>query len=237
MLTKTAALVVHKIPHSDHSAVVRLFTLEHGLLPFLIQGLHGKQNKNAYYQPGQFLQVVYLRKNGSGLHRIREAQALHNEPLSMQPETQFWMQQLSSFALELLSLCLHEEHPEPDLFHCLEQHFQNLSHGKVPVSWFPLSLCLDMAEALGQSLPLQEGARKGGIDTQMGQWGHANSLPAHLISADECRLLREAQIKGQLNAPKMERLALLDKLIHHLSVCFFPGKSLKSIAVIRDLSA
>jgi hypothetical protein len=237
MLIKTEALVLHKVPHSDHSAVVKLFTKDCGLLSFLVQGLHGKHNKNAYYQPGQFLEIIFHRKSGPGLHRIREVQAQHTGTASENPADEFWKQQLLSFAVELSSHCLSEEHSEPELFEALSSNIRALNQGEVHHTWFPLQLCLDIAECMGQSLPLREAQRKGGLDIANGHFGQANSLPHHLLSERDCSLLWEAHGSGNWEATRGERLAILDKLVMHLSVSFFPGKTLKSISIIREMAS
>ena len=237
MLIKTEALVLHKVPHSDHTAVVKLFTKECGLLSFLVQGLHGKQNKNAYYQPGQFLEIIFHRKAGQGLNRIREVQALHTEYTAQSPADQFWRQQLLSFAVELTTFCLSEEHSEPELFDTLASNIRSLAQGEVSLSWFPLQLCLDVSECLGQGLPLREAQRKGGLDVWNGHFGQANSLPHQWLSERDCAMLWNAQQSGIWEAPRAERLGVLDKLVMYLTVSFFPGKTLKSISIIREMAS
>ena len=111
MLVKTEAIVVKRTPYTDHSAVVKLFTREFGLLPFLIQGLHGKHNKNSLFQPGTLVEVVFHKQN-KGMMRAKEVSLVSGWGYSHYPIHD----QVRWFFLELLSHVLHEEQPEELLF-------------------------------------------------------------------------------------------------------------------------
>jgi hypothetical protein len=50
-------------------------------------------------------------------------------------------------------------------------------------------------------------------------------------------MLWDARRSGIWEAPRAERLGVLDKLVMHLTVAFFPGKSLKSISIIREMAS
>lgn len=112
MLTRTEGIVIKRIPYTDSSAVVHIYTKENGLVPFLVQGLGKAKSKVAYYQIGQLLEINYNHKSSGGLNRIREVTLLNGYQLPID----FHKQQLLFFYIEVIQQSVEEAHADHDFF-------------------------------------------------------------------------------------------------------------------------
>jgi len=166
MLVKTEAIVVKRTPYTDHSAVVKLFTREFGLLPFLIQGLHGKHNKNSLFQPGTLVEVVFHKQN-KGMMRAKEVSLVSGWGYSHYPIHD----QVRWFFLELLSHVLHEEQPEELLFETSKATFQKLNDGCKELPILPVQFLFEFCEVTGHGLQLNAESIALGLDILSGSTG------------------------------------------------------------------
>ena len=231
MLVKTAAIVVKKIPYTDHASVVTLLTQEHGLLRFLVQGLHGKQAKNAYYQLGNLIEVVYNHKQSGGLFRVKETSLLHQGT----GIESFAQQQLKWFYLEIVSYCVHEEQIEQGLFEFISMHFQLIHRNQIPMMHLPILFLLGLGEITGFEVNWTLG-KDGSLDLITGQI--ANSFtPVQFKSHPWCnQAIIQYQQQQFPNLSKHERREIIDKLILHLQYHLFPNKSVKSLEIFDMLN-
>ncbi len=83
MLVKTSGVVLKKIPYTDHSAVVHIYTEQTGLIPFLVQGLGKSKSKAAYFQSGQLIDLVFNNKQTGGLRRLKEVNLHPDNPIQL----------------------------------------------------------------------------------------------------------------------------------------------------------
>lgn len=78
MLIKTQILVLHRIPYSDSSWIVKAFSSDAGVISFLIKG--GKRKESPFksaLDPLAHSSVVFNATGKSELHFVREANLLH----------------------------------------------------------------------------------------------------------------------------------------------------------------
>ena len=125
MEIKTRGIVLKRIPYTDNSIVVQFFTQHAGLVSFLVRGIQKNKSKNAYYQLGQFVELVFKPKEGTGLNHIKE--------ISIPPEilvnhsyhtTNILVQQIQFFYIEILNLCINETAQDEDLYIIIQLAFQ-----------------------------------------------------------------------------------------------------------------
>ncbi len=151
---KTRGVVLKRIPYTDNSIVVQIFTQHAGLVPFLVRGIQKNKAKNAYYQLGQFVEIVFKPKEGGGLCHIKE--------ISIPPDlishtdisaNGIYIQQIRYFYIELLSLCINNEaaHDE-DLYIVIQISFQKLHHSN-QLANLPMEFIRDLCQVLGYALP------------------------------------------------------------------------------------
>lgn len=209
MLVKTAGIVLKKIPYTDHSAVVHVFTEQNGLVPFLVQGLGKNKSKAAYYQSGQLLDIVYNDKQSIGLRRIKEVSLHTDNPILLN----IIAQQLCLFYTELVLLSIQDAHTDLELFDFIKseicQSTQTTLHKYAPIR-FVLGLCFQLGYQIDADVHFPH---LGGIKTQLNQI-----------------------IKGEdPNLDRTSRRHLLNRLVERLQIEAFPERSVQSLKIIDEL--
>lgn len=75
MFSKTKAIVLSKLKYKDNDLIVKCYTLEHGIISFLVKGVFKSKKsvvKLAYFQLFSQLVIVFNYKSTSALHFIKE---------------------------------------------------------------------------------------------------------------------------------------------------------------------
>jgi DNA repair protein RecO (recombination protein O) len=228
MLVKSEAIVVKRTPYTDHSAVVKLFTRDFGLLPFLIQGLHGKQNKNSLFQPGTLIEIVFHKQN-RGMMRAKEVSLVSGWGYSHFPIHD----QVRWFFLELLSHVLHEEQPEERLFDLSKETFQRLNDGCKDLPVVPIQYLYEFCEVTGHGLPLNADSIALGLDILTGSTATSRSIPSNTIDPDACETLAKLLTGEIKSAPAKTRRALIGKLVDYIETHIIPGKTIQSLEILQ----
>lgn len=230
MLVKSQAIVLKKIPYTDHASVVSLYTREHGLQRFLVQGLHKKNNKNAYFQLGNTVEIVFNYKSNPGLLRIKEISSLGIQSTY----DNFGMQQLKWFYLEIMSHCIQEDHSDPNLFDFILLQFSKIQLG-ANFSYLPIDFLLGLGIELGYEIDWQMGEINA-IDLTTGQIS-TNSTPIYFRSEPWMnKAIISISKKEYPDLNKSERRMILDKLVAHLQHHLFPQKQLMSLEIFDTLN-
>lgn len=228
MLVKTQALVIKRTPYTDHSAVVKLFTREFGLIPFLIQGLHGKQNKNSLFQPGTLIEVVF-HKQTRGMMRAKEVSLLSGWGYSHNP----LHDQVRWFFLELLSHVLHEEQSEESLFDISKDTFQLLNDGCKNLAVLPVKYLFEFCEVTGHGLQITEETCRLGLDILSGTAATSRSIPSNTLDSDACIALLQIVTNEIESAPARVRKNLVNKLVDYVETHVIPGKTIQSLEILQ----
>lgn len=209
MLVKTKGIVIKRIPYTDHSAVVHIYTEFSGLAAFLVQGLGKAKSKNAYYQSGTAVELVYTVKQSPGLLRIKEISALKT---SILPDTMD-IQQVKFFYTELISLCVHEHFPDAIFFQLVLDEFNKLnSANKSQLKYLPIKFVLNVCRGLGYELDWQQ-----------------FHTPSWIITA-----LDELENQQEINLTQEQRRLVLSEVLNQLRFYAFPDKKLKSLEIFEN---
>lgn len=232
MLIKSSAIVLKKIPYTDHASVVTIYTREIGLQRFLVQGLHKKNNKNAYYQIGNTIEIVFNAKSNPGLLRIKEVSNLGSNSAF----DQFAVQQIKWFYLEIVGNCLQEgHHSDLELFDYIFEHFQQLKPNP-NLAYMPIAFLIGLGMHLGYEIDWEIGSQTS-LDLTTGQSSTA-STPSYFRT--ESWMNRALLEISQGNVPqlnKSERRMLIDKLVAHLQHHLFPQRTVKSLEIFDMINA
>lgn len=209
MLVKTTGIVLKKIPYTDHSAVVHIFTEHNGLVPFLVQGLGKSKSKAAYYQSGQILDIVFNDKQGAGLRRIKEVNLNPDNPILID----IISQQLCFFYTELVLLSIQDAHTDMELFDYVRNElcqFPNITQQKYAPIRFVLGLC--------------------------SQLGYQIDADIHFPHLEGTKQQLTSILAG--NDPQIDRATrrhLLNRLVERLQIEAFPEKSVHTLKIIDEL--
>lgn len=232
MLIKSAAIVLKQIPYTDHASVVTIYTRELGLQRFLVQGLHKKNNKNAYFLVGNTIEIVFNAKSNPGLLRIKEVSNLGSNAAY----NQFGVQQIKWFYLEIIGNCLQDgHHADHELFDFTFNHFQQLKPAS-NLGYLPIAFLIGLGMHLGYEIDWQLGLNTS-LDLTTGGSSTA-STPSYFRT--ESWMNRAIFEISQGNVPqlnKTERRMLVDKLVAHLQHHLFPQRTLKSLEIFDMINA
>lgn len=230
MLVKSQAIVLKKIPYTDHASVVTIYTREIGLQRFLVQGLHKKISKNAYYQLGNTVEIVFNHKTNPGLLRIKEISCIGGQSAY----DDFGIQQVKWFYLEIISHSLQDDHSDPSLFDFIYGHFLKLVPG-ANLNFLPITFLIGLGMELGYSIDWQVG-KKAAIDLTTGNL--ATNATNTFFKSDSW--MNQAILKimdGNLpELSKSERRMIIDKLVSHLQHHLFPQKHLLTLEIFDMLN-
>lgn len=204
----TEGIILKKIPHTDNSSVVHIYTREFGLLAFLVQGKKLTQKKAAYFQIGTLVDLSFNKKD-SGLQRIKEVGLMKGANVL----GDFHMIQLIQFFSEITSNCITDAYSEPELFDFLKYHWTDESN-HIPMAWKPSAFIFGLTQTLGYELKY-----------------------AHKVSED-FDISYILKSLAQNKHPKInsdQRRAVLNFLLFNLETQVFPGKRIKTLEVIDTL--
>ncbi len=150
MIIKTAGIVLHSIKYGETSLVVRIFTRQHGVQSYLVQGVRKAKARMHHnlFQPLTMVDLVVYHKEQSGLHRIKEIQC--PEPYRSIP-VDILKTTIVLFLAEVLTNTLKESDASPPMFDFVEQALRFLDRAAGKVSDFHLVFMLQLSRFLGFS--------------------------------------------------------------------------------------
>jgi DNA repair protein RecO (recombination protein O) len=148
MLTKTRGIVINYIRFKETSIIVKIFTEEHGLLSFIINGVRksGSKNSIGLYQPLTLLHLVFFYKESRSLLRISEAHGAHpyfSIPFDFKKVT------ILSFLSEILQKVLTEGMVDEDKFNFLFHYLIQLDEEKGNINDFHLYFLFELTRFMG----------------------------------------------------------------------------------------
>lgn len=204
----TEGIILKKIPHTDNSSVVHIYTREYGLLAFLVQGKNLTHKKAAYFQIGTLVDLSFNKKD-SGLQRIKEIGLMKGASIL----SDFHMIQLIQFFSEITSNCVTDAYSEPDLFDFLKYHWTDES-SHIPMPWKPSAFIFGLTQTLGYELEFTHNV------------GEDFEIRSILNSLEQ---FKYPQISSA------QRRTVLNFLLFNLETQVFPGKRIKTLEVIDTL--
>lgn len=232
MLVKSESLILRKTPFSENSAVIGVFTRQHGLLSFLVPGFQGKSGKAALLQPGNILELVYYYQENKNLKRIKDMKLADGflgynlGPVQLQTML---------FCLELLQKSLPEEQEDPATFQFATQSLKTLSETS-DLTWFPLTFLLSFIKINGLALNLAA-ATNGKIHMLQTENQYQTKTHAALeyLEADEILAIQQIESHTIPTIDKASRRLLIEKLLGYLRFHLFPEKELRSFPILMEV--
>ncbi|MFL5809903.1 MAG: DNA repair protein RecO [Flavisolibacter sp.] len=170
MIAKTKGIVLRSIKYGETSLVVTMFTELFGLQSYLVNGVRMATKKAtpkaSLFQPSAILEVVAYHHEFTGLHRLREYkwEFLYQHILS-----NVFKNAVALFMIELLSKCLKQPEPNPELFYFTEDALHHLDKAPDAVTGnFPLFFALHLAVFFGLRINDEFSDEKHFLDLQEG---------------------------------------------------------------------
>ncbi len=232
MQTKVRGIVLNHIKFRESSIIVRVYTLEYGLVSFIVNGVRSKSQKKgskiALYQPLTILDVVAYIRNDKDLHRISEAKgvATYNSI-----PYEFKKTSIAIFIAELLSKTLRDEDENEGLYRFLESSLLTLDALEEDYENFHLQFFLKLTRFLG-FLPssVQE------VRSQLTQASTNHRInTSGLQLQQEITALMDQDYLSVTPLNRQKRQALLDIIIHYYDLHLDGLGEIKSLKVLKEI--
>lgn len=233
MKTIDKAVVLSRLPYSETSLIVNLFTLESGLQTFLFQG--AKKKKGLILFPLELVEITYYKRNDSSLMKLTEMQSiapLHHildNPLKSS---------IAFFVSELILICLRDNHQDKKMFRFLSDEIQWLNMSE-ELSNYLIWFLAQVSKLEGFQPEIQHNPPRY-FELQEGKFtNEIPFLPAYLEEpwlhwlADSLEYAKQDFLS--LSIPKEERVKLIDAWLEYYQFHVSGMRKMKSLEVIRTV--
>ena len=240
MLETTQGIVLRYNRYNDDSAIVDIFTLSRGSLPFLVHDRRGKRKggvQTTLLRPLNIVELVFDYRPSLSLQRIQELHIGHcytSLPYDPIKET------VALFLSEFLHSALRNEVQNADLYHYILYSLQWFDATSEGVANFHVAFLICLTHYLGFRPNLDAHAQPAYFDLRDGT--AADSAPQHgyYLTGEEAaalpKLLRmniRNMHKFRLNRQQRGRMLDVLTLYYKLHVPEF--RELRSLAVLREV--
>lgn len=244
MRTTTHAIVLHTIPYSETSLIVKAFTEQFGAVSLIVGGVKGGRGRmhSNLFQPLSLLEMTLSGRHGATMQRITDASfsppfaTLHNDLVKST---------IALFLAEIMYRSVREEVSNPALFgfvHHAIQIFDLIPTGSTGLARFHLHFLVQLTRHLGF---FPHGDFRQGqslFDLQEGTF--TTVLPRHPEWMEvTCAQLLYKMMNGslddlqQLNIPHQLSKSLLHSLIRYYELHVTQGHPIVSYKILEEVLA
>ena len=148
MLTTTQGFVFRTTPYSETSVIAKIFTLDYGILSFMIKGVRSSKSKNKQnlLQPLSYLDISFYHNSKAEIQYIKElkpAKQWNTIPFDYSKTA------IIFFMNELLYKTIREEEANLPLFKHIATSLNTLDNQSEALANFPITFMLSTAKLLG----------------------------------------------------------------------------------------
>lgn len=242
MIQQTKGIVLRSIKYGETSLICSIFTRDHGVQSYLVQGVRtskSRQNKAGLLQPATLLDLIVYQKASGNLQRIKEMQpdyiyhSLHEEVIK---------NSVALFSVELLLKLLPEHAPLPELYDFARSYFERLDRLPLAsVANFPLYFAIQCGRYLGYDIRGRFSQETPHLNLHDGAFTHHTPMTRPFVSEEEAKamdaLLNASQIEDllQVEMNATMRFNLLDWQLGFLLQHTQHLGTIKSLAVLRAI--
>jgi DNA repair protein RecO (recombination protein O) len=243
MIHKTKGIVLRAVKYGETSMVVSIFTELFGLQSYMVNGVRTttKQgsNKSVFFQPPALLDLVAYQNEFKNLQRLKEYKwsYIYQNILS-----DIRKNAVAVFMVELLTKCLKQPEPHPDLFYFMEDSLQHLDHADETVTAnFPLFFAIHLPVFFGFRITDNYSAERNILDLEEGSFfnerpGHSNYLTETEAASLSglLQIMQPAELRElTLNQQVRRKLIAAIEVYYSLHVQDFG--SLRTLPVLREV--
>jgi DNA repair protein RecO (recombination protein O) len=243
MLIKTEAICIKNTRFGESSVICKMFTLEHGLSSFIIQGINRKSSliKPSHISPGNILELVIYQKPHSQIQRVKELKVQF--PL-LQVHVNMTKNVILQFILEIIAKTNEEDFKDEVIFYFLKENIQHLEIRDENLNYTPLLFLCNYLKFSGwfPNLEIWDSGYKFNIQEGRFESTKNNTNDLHLVEALESKLLFEllSKIKNdhvidlKVITHKKEMFKLL---IQYYEIHILKGRKIKSPSILSEIIA
>ena len=234
MKTVSKGIVLKSIDYGDTSAVVRVYTHNHGLCAFLLRGVKGKRRKTPYLQP---LSLVELEFNHHPRRELIAGASVRPLEAYQQLADDVRKSMMVLFLAEVLSESLRTDAPDEDLFDYITSRL--LTFDLEPFNPnFHLCFLAKLTRYLGFFPSLTESPQsfdpEEGVFSEIKHTGRFGSSGPEILTLQ--RFFEESpSYTSSIQLNRKLRNQLLEELLRYYQLHIEGMRPVQSLAVLREV--
>ena len=243
MIHKTKGIVLRSIKYGETSLVLTVFTELFGLQSYIVNGVRTVSkkgsSKSVFFQPSAILDLVVYHNEFKNLQRIKEYKWAH---LYHHIFSDVRKNSVALFMVEILTKCLKQPEPNPELFYFVEDALMHLDKsGDTVAANFPLFFALHLAVFFGFRINDEFSEEKHYLDLEEGlftatQPRHPNYLDDK--AAEITSYILKVQQPAELEELKLNqefRRFLLSSYEAYYQLQIADFGTMKTLPVLREM--
>lgn len=239
MLTTTQGFVFRTTPYSETSVIAKIFTLDYGILSFMIKGVRSSKSKNKQnlLQPLSYLDISFYHNSKTEIQYIKElkpAKQWNTIPFDCSKTA------IIFFMTELLYKTIREEEANLPLFKHIDSSLSTLDNQSEALGNFPITFMLSTAKLLGieprnnyDHLHTLFNLNEGCFVTPPSIFENADNILDHNTSWDLYQYL--SQTTNNISIPYPQRNAVLKSLLQYYKIHFETLCDFQSHIILHEM--
>lgn len=238
MIVKTKGIVLNTIKYAESSIICKIFTKDHGLLSYMINGVRSSKSKEkaGLFQPLNMLEIVFLLHDNKQLLHLKEYKSAFNY---QQLPFRFERSSFGLFVLEMLNKTIrNEREPGSDKYEFIEEALLYLDQCEKVSANFHLAFMIKYAAYVGFEPEIDEGSLY--FDLQSGHSG--DKIPFHpfFLKGTEKKVFQQLKILPlqeiyQVPLNKEMRMQLFKHIEYYYTYHLENFTTMKSPDVLAEL--
>ncbi len=221
------AIFLHRIPYSESSLIVTLYTQNNGIQKMLFQG--GKKKAAALF-PLAMGEITFYSRTDSSLRKLTAFESI--QPLQSITTNPF-KSTIVFFLSEIILNCLKTEEKEINIFQFLEQTILQLETS-TEIANFPIQFLIDFSEHLGIQ-PHIEDENGRYFNLNEGIIGHQYSTGDVLVQGPIVEAIQQQINDKEIQLNSVLRKELLSVMLEYYKMHIPQFKDLKTLEILREI--
>ncbi len=241
MLHTTRGIVLHTIPYSDSSVIVKIYTEQFGLQSYIVSGARSKKGKRRanLLQPLSQLDLVVMHREKNNLHRITELSC--GEPYKTISED-IRKTSVALFLAEVLLKSMREEESRPDFYRFIANALHILDLDTGSCANYHFCFLMQLTRFLGFYPQPPETVRHGFFDLQEGVFRTDAPWHPYYAEPQQAELIARLMPVGfdqmdTLDYTNTQRRELLQMLLRYFELHLENMREIKSHKVLEVVFA
>lgn len=242
MLHHTRGIVLRTVKYGETSLIVLIYTELFGVRSYIVNGVrsnHKGSLKASHFQPAAQLDLVVYHNELKNIQRIREGRWHY---LYRQIFFDMRKNAVALFMVELVQKTIREPETNPDLFHFIEDAFQQLDHAEgIVVANYALFFTLHLSSFFGFRIQDNFQPGRNYLDLQEGCFvaerpAHANYIEGEpsAATAQLLKVMQPAELES-VSLHQSLRRRLLESYLQFYAWHLSDFNTMRSLPVLQEV--
>jgi DNA repair protein RecO (recombination protein O) len=241
MILKTEAICIKNTRYGESSVISKMFTVEHGLSSYIIQGLNRKSSiiRPSHISSGNIVEMVIYQKPNSTLQRVKELKVVM--PL-IQIHIDMRKNAILQFILEIISKTNEDDLKDIIVYQFLKQSILDLENSKDEIGNVPLLFLCHYLKFSGWFPNLEIGKQGDIFNLNEGRFYksqlHLTEELSEILSNELHKILLEVQNHSDLKIFKIShKKEIFNILLLYYEIHILKGRKIKSPSILAEVLA